>query len=155
MNKLKQPYKQRPIRFMEILNHHDWKLKVYGISYENELPNPDLINHAKSVTLSKLPAISDIVYGVGYIGIHDGRDSNFVFLDWWQDENELHHHVFISPKDNPSALIEMTHTGISACVWDLKIIGFERQAWLDSVLNNPKGLPDLNSYLKSHLNGDF
>jgi hypothetical protein len=33
------------------------------------------------------------------------------------------------------------------------MIGFEREAWLDAVLNNPAG-PDLERYLQTQLNGE-
>jgi hypothetical protein len=61
--------------------------------------------------------------------------------------------VFISPHDEPTALFDMTATGPAACVWDLRVIGFERDAWLSKVLRNPGG-PDIDAYLDEHLNED-
>lgn len=153
MIRLKEPYKKRPIRFLELFQPSGWKLKVYGIAYNRELPRPELLEAAKNLAMEKLPQISDSIYGVGFLGVHDGRGVNFVFLDWWQDENELHHHVFTSPTEQPSRLKEVTHTGVSACVWDLRVICFERQAWVDQVLNNPEG-PDIEGYLAYQLNED-
>ena len=51
---------------------------------------------------------------VGFLGVHDGRTSNFVFLDFWADENELHHHVFVSPIALPDQFTYVTPTGLSA-----------------------------------------
>ena len=98
-------------------------------------------------------AIKSRHYEVGFLGIHDGRTSNFVFVDWWADENELHHHVFISPPDKPAELLDMTATGPTACVWDLRGIGFERDAWVSTVLRNAGG-PDIDAYLAQRLNED-
>ena len=92
-------------------------------------------------------------YSVGFLGIHEGRTANFVFVDWWAEENELHHHVYVSSMAAPAELAYMTPTGLAACVWDLRVMAFERQAWIDTVLRNPKG-PDFEAYLKQHLNED-
>lgn len=41
-----------------------------------------------------------------------------------------------------------------ACVWDLTVIGFERQAWLERALANPAG-PGLDAYLARQLDAAF
>ncbi|HSF81772.1 MAG TPA: hypothetical protein VLA49_11090 [Anaerolineales bacterium] len=46
-----------------------------------------------------------------------------------------------------------TPTGLTACVWDLRLMAFERQSWLETVLANPSG-PDLEAYLACRLNED-
>lgn len=101
MFKLIEPYKPRPIRFMELWEETGWRMKVYGIAYNRDLPRRELIATAKSIAGERLPqpAITANRYGVGFIGIHDGRGANFVFVDRWADENELHHYVYISPAE--------------------------------------------------------
>lgn len=66
-------------------------------------------------------------YGVGFVGVHDGRGAIFIFIDFWTAENELRHHVYIASKDQPTPLEYKTPSGLMACVWDLAVIGFERQ----------------------------
>lgn len=90
---------------------------------------------------------------MGFLGIHDGKTANFVFVDWWASENELHHHVYASPLNQPDKLEYITPTGLIACVWDLRVMEFEGQAWLETVLKNPKG-PDFEDYLERRLNED-
>ncbi len=152
---LQEPYSPRPIRFLEQLTLPGWRLKVYGIGYERHLPRPELVSAAKALATEKIEsfAAGKNHYGVGFLGVHDGRGANFAFLDFWADENELHHHVYVSPKDQPADLEYFTPTGLSACVWDLALIGFERQAWVEAVLANPEG-PDLNRYLACQMNAD-
>jgi hypothetical protein len=41
-----------------------------------------------------------------------------------------------------------------ACVWDLCVMSFERQAWLETVLLNPAGV-DLETYFMRRLNDDI
>jgi hypothetical protein len=130
-------------------------LKVYGIAYGRSLPRPELIAAAKTAAAQRIELIPESMrhYSVGFFGIHDGKTANFVFVDWWADENELHHHVFTSPSNEPERLNYVTPTGLAACVWDLRVIGFERQAWLETILNAPNG-PDLEAYLQQRLNED-
>ncbi|MGH7599764.1 MAG: isochorismatase [bacterium] len=153
MFKLQEPYAPRPIRFLELWEESGWRMKVYGIAYQRELPRRELIEAAKTVARERLPqpAIAPNRYGVGFLGIHDGRGANFVFVDWWADENELHHHVYLSPASQPAQLHYATEADSKACVWDLHVMNFERQAWLTTILTNPAGV-DLEVYLARRLN---
>ncbi|HML21399.1 MAG TPA: hypothetical protein PKD09_07125 [Aggregatilinea sp.] len=152
---LQEPYAPRPIRLLDPWAYAGWRLKVYGIAYGRALPRPELVEAAQAVAAQRLPqpAVTGDRYGVGFLGVHDGRGAAFVFVDWWQSENELHHHVYVAPTEQPTALEYVTPSGLSACVWDLAVICFERQAWLETVLANPAG-PDLDAYLARCLDAD-
>lgn len=156
MFELQEPYKVRPIRFLELWEEAGWRLKVYGIAYQRAYPRPELVEAAKAVVGVHLlePSALQQSYGVGFLGVHDGRGASFVFFDYWASENELHHHVYVSPSDKPASLEYVTPTGLTACVWDLRVLCFERQAWIDTVLANPTG-PDLEKYLTCQLNEDI
>ncbi|HYO64360.1 MAG TPA: hypothetical protein VER08_12065 [Pyrinomonadaceae bacterium] len=152
---LTEPYRERPIRFLEEWRHEGWRMKVYGIAYGRERPRAELVETAKRLARVHLPRPADSGgrYGVGFVGAHDGRSANFVFIDWWADENELHHHVYAAQGDELESLRYVTPTGLSACVWDLRVQAHEREAWLEEVLRNPRG-PDLEAYLARRLNED-
>jgi hypothetical protein len=90
-------------------------------------------------------------YGVGFVGIHEGKTGNFVFVDWWADENELHHHVYVSTSEEPNELEYMTPSGLTACVWDLFLIGHERDSWVNHILKQSAN-PDIEGYLKATVN---
>ena len=155
MLQLIEPYRARSIRFLELWRHLGWRIKLYGIAYDREAPESNLVSAAKRVAADRLPqpAIGQGRYGVGFVGVHEGRGANFVFVDWWADENELHHHVYISRSDDAENLEYAAPSGPVACVWDLGLIGFERDCWVDMILANPKG-PDLEGYLARRLNED-
>jgi hypothetical protein len=145
-------YEPRPIRFLELWKVHEWRFKVYGISYERDCPRPELVEAAKE-TASRLlreKPTQLLHYGVGFLGIHDGRGENQVFLDFWVNENELVHRYWISKPETPKDLRDAPEDHNSVCVWDLMVQCFERQAWVDCVLANPRG-PDLNLYLDRRL----
>lgn len=146
--RLCEPYAPRPVRPLGVFEHDGWRLKVYGIAYQGQRPSQSLVSAAERIAAETLPFPSEIEgrYGCGFLGVHEGRGHDFIFVDWWEDENELHHHVFIAPTGEPDQLRDATATGVSACVWDLAVICFERQAWLETVLTNPAG-PDLEAYM--------
>lgn len=148
-----EPCGFRPIRFQGLLEFDDWRIKEYSIAYRGERARLELRTAAEDLArrVFPRPALEDRRYGVGFLGVHDGRGGHFVFCDWWQDENELHHRVFLSPSDSPAAFEDRTASGPTACVWDLMVICHERRAWLERVLRNPSG-PDLSAYLADVLN---
>lgn len=80
--------------------------------------------------------------------IHQSRTGNFVFVDWWADENEFHHHVYVPPLDRPEDLEYMTPTGLAACAWDLFLIGQERDARVNHVLKSGD-IRNLKGYLQA------
>jgi hypothetical protein len=152
---LQEPYDPRPIRFLELWETGGWRMKVYGVAYRSGRPSEELVRAAKDVAEQRLPqsAEGEGRYGVGFLGVHAGRGANFVFVDWWANENELHHHVYHSSEERPTELEYAASTAPSACVWDLFVMCFERDAWLDEVLANPGG-PNLDGYLHRRFDGD-
>ena len=154
MMRLHELYRPRPVRCLELFEREGWRLKVYGIAYGRDLPRSELVATAKRIAASALPspAVDASRYGVGFLGIHDGRGANFIFLCWWAHENELHHLVWSAPSDELQRFTEQAPGAPKACVWDLAVIGFEREAWLECVLANPSG-PDLEGYLARRLDG--
>lgn len=145
-------YEPRPVRFLELWTIHGWRLKLYGISHNRPSPRSELIETAKAITTMRLRErpTGHAHYSVGFLGIHDGRGENQIFLDFWVNENELIHWYWISTPENPADLYVPSEDHNSVCVWDLMVQCFERQAWLDCVLANPKG-PDFEAYLQRRL----
>jgi hypothetical protein len=154
MEAFSEPYAPRSVRFLELWREGEWRLKVYGIARQGDAPSRELVALAKSVVASGLPepARTSDRYGVGFLGIHEGRGANLVFLDWWARENELHHLVWVGDQVPPLDLRQVTDGGLHGCVWDLAVIAFERDAWVASALLNPSA-PDLSGYLDARFRG--
>jgi copper chaperone CopZ len=150
---LAEPYIARPVAALGVWRHGDWRMKKYTIAYRRESARPELIEAAEAVAADTLPtpAITPIRYGVGILGIHDGRGAGLVFVDWWEQENDLHHHVFLSPDTDRGTLRPATPTELAACVWDLSVIAYEREAWMRHVF--AAEAPNLDAYLEDQLVG--
>lgn len=154
---LSVPYKTRPIRYLETWEHEGWRIKVYGIAAASERPAQELVDAIKSVARGILPrpAAAENRYGIGFLYAHQGRDGHgFASVNWWAKENELFHFQYEAPADSVDDLRPIEETGGStACVWDLAVMGHEREAWVQCVLANDAG-PDLDAYLARRFEAD-
>jgi hypothetical protein len=146
-----QPYQARSFRFIEPISIGDWRMKLYGIAWHRELPRHELVETAKRVAADQLAKETSHNYKVGFIGVHDGRDACFVFVDFWGNENELFHRVFLARSNDPAGLSAAASADSSVCVWDLRLQSFEREAWIKHVLRKPD-TPDFDGYLAERLN---
>jgi hypothetical protein len=153
--KLSEEYRTRSVRFLGIWEFDDWRMKAYGISYGKTLLAQNLVDAAHRIMAERLAVSAQVTnhYGVGFVGIHQGKTGNYVFVDWWADENELHHHAYASSSAQLAELEYITPSGLSACTWDLFLIGHERDAWVRHVLKQNKA-PDLEGYLSERLSED-
>src|SRR6266487_2029399 len=131
----------------------DWRMKLYGISWRRELPRSELIESAKRLAAAELAKAAPGGSNVGFAGAHDGQNASFIFIDYWGNENELFHRVFLSRSNDPRVLIPAQDSDSSVCVWDLRLQSFEREAWIKHVLCKPDA-PDFDGYLAKRLNED-
>lgn len=144
---LSSEYHRRPIRFLELWEYEGWKVKIYGIAQHGERPEPQLVLQAKEITRLYLPqpTVTKARYGVAFVTLHQADLFNQLNIDWWERDNELRHHYFrMNPGD--SRFENITASGEGFCVWELQVLAFERQAWMETVLTNT-GAPDLTAYL--------
>lgn len=150
-----EPYSTRPIRFLDLAEEAGWRIKVYGISVHDPRPDTALVDAAKQLAFEQLPspATTDNRYGVAILIVHEAREGNYILLDWWFGENMLKNFVYFSTHDDPTAFEDISPTGTMACVWELRVLSHERQAWLDTMLANENG-PDVEAYLSEEFNAD-
>ena len=130
----------------------DWRIKLYGVGGRSRIVASSLLELAMTVATEALPkpAITSSRYGVGFVIVHEALAFDTIVVDWWEQVNELRHHVFRAPPGNPLEFREITSSGESVCVWELRVQAAEREAWLDNVLLRRSG-PDLASYLAAQL----
>ncbi len=74
-------------------------------------------------------------------------------MGWWANENELFFHVYAANHTTPNQWQYLNSAGPIACVWDMAVVAYERDAWVQHVLMNPGG-PDIEAYLAAQLNVD-
>lgn len=93
------------------------------------------------------PAVGDGRPGVGFAILHQGRTGDYLILGWWDRENELPTRVFIRDADG----WRPANGGESFCVWDLRVLWWEREAYVGTVL---AGRDDgVEAYMKMAVRG--
>lgn len=146
-------YQPRSVRYLDEWKHQGWRLKVYGISAWAPRPPEGLVTAAKRIARDLLPtpATESSRHGVGLLGAHHGKDASFVFVSWWAEVYELNHFLFRGRRDEFDGFARV-ESGVIGCVWDLGVIAFEREAWIQALRANPAE-PDLEAYLSARYAG--
>ncbi|MEI9947226.1 MAG: hypothetical protein WDN26_23795 [Chitinophagaceae bacterium] len=153
---IKNPYKQRPIRFLEIYQHNDWQIKIYSISIHNEFVkkgNIDIVKTYLSEWLQQADNYSLNTYNISTLIIHEYKNGCYAIINWWIDENMLQQFVYLATTDSPSEFILYSDKGIITCVWEMAVLWFERNNWVENVLMKAPN-PDLKKYLEQQYNAD-
>lgn len=149
-------YKTRPIRFVEIYEVMNWKIKIYSISIYNEYIEQSNLTDAKSHIkewLSKAEIYSFETYHHATLILHECSDGYFAIINWWIDENMLQNFVYLK-KQKETAFQLFSQDGIATCVWEMAVWWHERNAWVKHVLMK-HDKPDFEAYLNDQLNTDI
>ena len=152
--KTSSPYARREARFLEVWSPGHWQIKCYGIAHpDRAMPDEAMLGAVKHLVADILPGSRDREHhGVGFVIVHAAREAVFVLLDLWTGENMLRQRLFASTYEDPREFRDLANTNLMSCVWEMSVQNFERQAWVECVLDNPQG-PDLAAYVGRQLNG--
>ena len=130
-----QPFRPRPVRFHGLRHHEGWRLKLYSITHDGA--PPALAAFEDGIGLATralpLPAATAERPGAGFVIAHGGRSALYVVLGWWDRENELPVRVVVR-EHTPGAVWRPARASESFCVWDLQVMGFERDAYVATLL---------------------
>ena len=133
------PYQKRPVRFLELIQDSDWKIKLYGIRYQGpgdpELPSAEVVEAVKAFAVPRFPqpATTNTRHGAGFLIVHQGQDAIWILLDWWENECMLMQRLFSAPLEQPERITPI-QSELIACTWELGVHLFERKAWMETVL---------------------
>lgn len=130
-----RPFAQRPISSIGVTFHDDWALKRYTIVYGEQPVDWRGFEPGLALAVRSLPepAVTAERLGVGFLIAHRGAGADYVVLGWWDRENELPLRVVVRDQ-TPGAEWRPARGSESVCVWDLQVIGFERDAYVTTVL---------------------
>lgn len=142
------PFIARPIRYAGITEVEGFRLKRYIILYGGGPFRDVAFEAGMKLAQESLPrpAVNAERPGVGFAIAHQGNGVDYLVLAWWDNENELPLRVFVRPQ-TPEGEWRPARGGESVCVWDLEVIGFERNAYVKTLLN----AVTVEAYLELHL----
>ena len=146
-------YRPREVRFVEQWEDDGRRLKVY---FARDLARPAPAESQWAALRAKcrsvVPAPGDQgSTSIGFVLIHVCRTIDYIFVVWWANENEMHRRLYSATSERPEQFTDQTTSDAFACVWEMRVIAFESEAWRSSVLANPAG-PDLEAYFARTLN---
>lgn len=151
-----EAYKTRKIKFKELIEIGDWKIKVYTISKIGEFQHPIFYKNV----LNQLPNWLQLDNSfdasnnkIGFLILHAGTEGIFSLINWWVGRNMLNTHIFFTKPDQPNTFKKISGDGLVSCVWEMEIINHERISWLNNVLK--KEVPDYKNYLKDIINTEI
>ncbi len=148
------PYRPRRIRFVRLEEAKGWRLKVYNILHHSKEPSEALLAAASDTALAFLPqpAAGPDRYGVGFLVVHQGSSYDFLTVAYWTYQTELRSQTYMRPSSGSYLLEPVSGSELSADVWDLRLLAFERDAWVDAALRPEHA--DLDGYLARTLEED-
>lgn len=133
MNEVYAPFRRRVITPLSPRLEGGYSIKRYGVALPSVPFDEPRFARAEQALAALLPPV-DIARGrpgAAFLILHQGAAVDYAVLAWWDRENELPTRVWIR-RDGawaPAADDE------SFCVWDLELLWFERNAWIETVLS--------------------
>ncbi len=150
-------YKERSIRFCDLVEVNDWKVKIYTISKEGDFNNESFIRNV----IKKLPDWLELKNGfddsndkIAFLILHSGTEGIFSLINWWVGTNMLNTHIFFSNHDDQENFKMISGTGLAPCIWELEVINHERVSWTKNILKASEN-PNLEKYLSDVINMDI
>ena len=127
-----------------------WRLKTYEVNAD--IAGINWAEYSEGLTLAARvlpqPPTKSGRRGVGFIIAHPCQSHYYLIINWWDNQNELFSRVFVTER-RAGAAWEPAGDRYSFCVWDIEIIWFERNLWIETMLSGRP--PATERYLAEQL----
>lgn len=126
------PYRPRALAFLGVEDAAGYRLKTYLIRHDDSPLDRERFRAGWGLAVRQLPspAVAPGRPGLGFAILHQGRTGDYLILCWWDRENELPTRVFIRDSEG----WRVASGSESFCVWDLRVVWWEREAYVATVL---------------------
>lgn len=93
-------------------------------------------------------------HAVGFAIMHYAKDGDYLLVSRWHAGNTLKHEVWaVTESAEGWRRTSLADTRMIACVWELEIIHFERNAWVRTVMAKDGTAAAVDEYLHTAFNG--
>ena len=148
-----QPFRPRPVQTLSLFQQDGWRLKQYAILAEAREFDQRVASAASEAAIKALPRAGKLEqedgnHGVGFQIVHFAEVAVVSPVFYWQWGSVLANLPQMrAPWEKPTEFAEGV-TEVAGCVWEMQIVQFEVDAWIDTLLAG-SGDPDKNlgSYL--------
>lgn len=126
------PYRPRPLAFLGVEAVSGHRLKIYAIRYSEAAFERARFaaGWASATAALPQPDVTSERPGAGFVVLHQAQGDDYLILGWWDRQNELPTRVFLG---GPGGW-RPARGGESFCVWDLRVMWWEREAYLGTAL---------------------
>lgn len=131
-------YAPRLVRTLPPVRANGRVLKAYAMYARAEEqappPDPQWLQEQASAVLAAAPQDGD--HPAGFLILHAGMERDYLLVSQWYDADMLKHWVreVRVDADGRTTLTPLDQRDLVACVWELEVIAFERDAWVNTVL---------------------
>jgi hypothetical protein len=125
-------YQPRPLDFLGVESVGGHRLKIYAIRHDDQPLARGRFAGGWELATPALPPpdMAEGRPGVGFAILHHGKTSDYFVLCWWDGQIELPTRVYVCGQEGWRPATR----GESFCVWDLRVIWWEREAYVTTVL---------------------
>jgi hypothetical protein len=113
-----------------------WRLKPTVVLAQGREVDDALVEAAFEAAHELLPdaRLDADHYRVGIVLVHFGMRYDFVLVGYWRFESELRYATFMRASSDSTRLAPLPGAELATDVWDLSVLAFEREAWVQRVL---------------------
>ena len=137
----RQPWVPRTVRRLGQWTSGAVPLKAYAILADpGAEPDPALAAQAAEIVAQAAGRIAETAQeGIGFVILHQGRQANWLLLNWWVAGGICAELLWRSSRDAPLAFSALDRP-LMACIWELALIDHERRAYVRSLSGPGDGL---------------
>jgi hypothetical protein len=99
------------------------------------------------------PIVDPRLHGIGFCMVHRARDGVYFLLGRWYDGNNLLSESYRVVLEAGSPAPNLTRLELFACIWEMAVYQFERDAWVATVMAGGRGLAAADRYLECRFEG--
>ncbi|MEY9839834.1 hypothetical protein [Streptacidiphilus sp. EB103A] len=151
-------YAPRLVKALPLVDVQGRTLKAYAMFAQPEGPHtppePEWLRQQAASVLTGPPQEGD--HPAGLLILHHGADGTYLLVSQWYGGDMLKHWVrgSVVDADGSTTFARLDQRDLVACVWELEIVRFERDAWVNTVLVPGRLDQDsLDAYLATTFSG--
>ena len=132
------------------------RLKPYELRFAGLLagPEPAPLDWAALLARRRPRPDDALDHAVGFAIMHYAKDGDYLLVSRWHAGNTLKHEVWtVGTSDEGWLLTSLLETRMIACVWELEIIHFERNAWVRTAMAKDGSAAAIEEYLQTTFSG--
>jgi hypothetical protein len=151
-------YQPRHVSQRSPINVNAFRLKRYELRCAHPMEESGISEQQWITLLSQCLPLTNQDPGehlVGFAILHYGADGTYLLASRWYGGNMLKHEAFtVTRRDDTVQVASLHDTRIVACVWELEVIAFERNAWVRTTMSKEgPGEDGFADYLQASFEG--